>query len=146
VKMDITSMAHSLEMRSPLLDHKLMEYVARLPGSWKVDGKQTKRLFKEALRPWLPQEILNRPKWGFGSPLSQWFRGQLRDFPAEILLDARSIERGWFQEAALKSLIDDHAAGRRDNTNRLWPLIQLELWARTFVDARAREPLALEVG
>src|SRR4029078_12747691 len=111
VKMDITSMAHSLEMRSPLLDHKLMEYVARLPGSWKVDGQETKRLFKEALRPWLPQNILNRPKQGFGSPLVHWFRGELRNLPAEVLLDARSLERGWFQEKALRNLIDDQAAG-----------------------------------
>jgi asparagine synthase (glutamine-hydrolysing) len=146
VKMDITSMAHSLEMRSPLLDHKLMEYVARLPGSWKVDGQETKRLFKEALRPWVPQNILNRPKQGFGSPLVHWFRGELRNLPAEVLLDARSLERGWFQEKALRNLIDDQAAGRRDNANRLWALIQLELWLRTFVDAHSREPLALQVG
>jgi asparagine synthase (glutamine-hydrolysing) len=145
VKMDITSMAHSLEMRSPLLDHELMEFVARLPGSWKVDGTTTKRIFKDALRPWLPATILNRPKWGFGSPISHWFRGQLRDLPAEILLDPRSLDRGWFREATLRTLIDDHATGRRDNTTNLWALIQLELWLRTFVDARVREPLALNV-
>jgi asparagine synthase (glutamine-hydrolysing) len=146
VKMDITSMAHSLEMRSPLLDHKLMEYVARLPGSWKVDGRDTKRIFKQSLRPWLPASILERPKWGFGSPLVHWFRGQLRDLPAEVLLDRRALDRGWFQEKTLVKLIDDHASGQKDNTNELWALIQLELWLRTFVDARARQPLALDVG
>jgi asparagine synthase (glutamine-hydrolysing) len=144
VKMDITSMAHSLEMRSPLLDHKLMEYVARLPGSWKVDGEATKRILKDALRPWLPATILDRPKWGFGSPLSHWFRGQLKNLPAEVLLDRRSVERGWFRESAVRALIDDHASGRRDNTNRLWALIQLELWLQTFVDARPRAPLVLD--
>jgi asparagine synthase (glutamine-hydrolysing) len=142
-KMDITSMAHSLEMRSPLLDHELMEYVARLPGSWKVDGSTTKRIFKDALRPWLPPTILDRPKWGFGSPLSHWFRGQLKDLPADILLDPHSVERGWFQESSVRRLIDDHRAERSDNTNRLWALIQLELWLRTFVDTRPRESLTL---
>jgi len=143
VKMDITSMAHSLEMRSPLLDHELMEYVARLPGAWKVDGETTKRIFKHALRPWLPASILDRPKWGFGSPLVHWFRGQLKNLPAEILLDRESVDRGWFEEAEVRRLIDDHGAMRHDNTNRLWALIQLELWLRTFVDARPREPLAI---
>jgi asparagine synthase (glutamine-hydrolysing) len=144
VKMDITSMAHSLEMRSPLLDHKLMEFVAHLPGSWKVDGQTTKKIFKEALRPWLPAKILERPKWGFGSPLSHWFRGELRELPAEILLDRRSVDRGWFEESAVRRLVEDHATGRRDNTNRLWALIQLELWLQTFIDARPREPLTLD--
>jgi asparagine synthase (glutamine-hydrolysing) len=144
VKMDITSMAHSLEMRSPLLDHKLMEYVARLPGSWKVDGEATKQIFKDAVRPWLPATILDRPKWGFGSPLSHWFRGELKNLPAEVLLDRRSVERGWFRESAVRTLIEDHASGQRDNTNRLWALIQLELWLQTFVDARPRAPLVLD--
>lgn len=143
VKMDITSMAHSLEMRSPLLDHELMEYVARLPGSWKVDGEATKRVFKDAVRPWLPATILDRPKWGFGSPLSHWFRGQLKNLPSEVLLDRRSVERGWFRESAVRTLIDDHASGRRDNTNRLWTLIQLELWLQTFVDGGSQAPLVL---
>ena len=141
VKMDITSMAHSLEMRSPLLDHKLLEYVARLPGSWKVDGGTTKRIFKDALRPWLPTTILNRPKWGFGSPLSHCDR---RSPVGGEHLDRRSVERGWFRESALRTLIDDHASGRHDNTNRLWTLIQLELWLQTFVDARPLAPIVLD--
>jgi asparagine synthase (glutamine-hydrolysing) len=69
----------------------------------------------------------------------------LRDLPAEVLLDRTALDRGWFQESTLKNLIDDHKSGRRDNTNRLWALIQLELWLRTFVDTKAREPLALSV-
>ncbi len=145
VKMDITSMAHSLEMRSPLLDHELMEFAASLPGSWKADGHTTKRIFRDALRPWLPESILERPKWGFGSPLAQWFRGGLRDLPREILLDPVSVKRGWFREAALGALIDDHVAGRRDNGTKLWALIQLELWLRTFVDGHAEQSLAVNV-
>ena len=136
VKMDIASMAHSLEVRSPLLDHSLMEFAARLPGTWKVNGTTTKHIFREALRPWLPGSILERQKWGFGSPISAWFRGQLRDMPREILLDPVATERGWFQEATVRSLIEDHVDGRRDNTTKLWALLQLELWLRTFVSER----------
>jgi asparagine synthase (glutamine-hydrolysing) len=134
VKMDITSMAHSLEVRAPLLDHKLMEFAARLPGDWKVNGETTKKVFKDALRPWLPATILDRPKWGFGSPISHWFRGDLRELPREVLLDPRAINRGWFHENALRALIDDHVSGRSDNATRLWALLQLELWLRTFIE------------
>jgi asparagine synthase (glutamine-hydrolysing) len=140
VKTDITSMAHSLEVRSPLLDHELMEFVARLPGAWKVGGGMTKRIFKEALRPWLPGTILDRPKWGFGSPIAEWLRGSLRELPREVLLDRASVNRGWFREESLRSMIDDHVSGRRDNATKLWALIQLELWLRTFIDDRVRQP------
>ena len=98
VKMDIASMAHSLEVRSPLLDHEFMELCAGFPGSWKLSGGTTKKLFKDALRPWLPDHLLDRPKWGFGVPIAAWFRGPLRDLPREILLDeatarARALPR-----------------------------------------------------
>jgi asparagine synthase (glutamine-hydrolysing) len=145
VKMDITSMAHALEVRSPLLDHELMEFAAKLPGTWKVEGSTTKRIFKDALRPWLPSTILDRPKWGFGSPLSQWFRGDLREFPREILLDPACLSRGWFREATLRSLIDDHVNGRRDNMTKLWALIQLELWVRAFIEGGTPQRLAISV-
>ena len=145
VKMDIASMAHSLEVRSPLLDHKFMELAATFPGSWKLRGRTTKSVFKNALRPWLPTHILQRPKSGFGVPIGMWFRRELRAVPATILLDPRSLERGFFQEGALRRTIDDHVAGARDNTNRIWALIQLELWMRTFIDANVAEPLTLDL-
>src|SRR5215208_4593728 len=87
VKMDIATMAHSLEVRSPLLDHELMEFAAALPGSWKLAGQTTKKVLKDALRPWLPDHILDRPKWGFGVPVASWFAGALSALPGEILLD-----------------------------------------------------------
>ncbi|HEY5320951.1 MAG TPA: asparagine synthase (glutamine-hydrolyzing) [Galbitalea sp.] len=145
VKMDIASMAHSLEVRSPLLDHEFMELCAGFPGEWKLSSGTTKKLFKDALRPWLPNHLLDRPKWGFGVPINTWLRGPLRKLPGEILLDPRSIERNFFREEYVRGLIDDHVAGTRDNANRLWALIQLELWLRTFVDRRANGPLTLDL-
>jgi asparagine synthase (glutamine-hydrolysing) len=140
VKMDIASMAHSLEVRSPLLDHVLMETTAGLPGSWKVSGRTTKKVFKDALRPWLPNHILERRKWGFGVPIGTWFRGELRALPHEILLDSRTTARGWFRPDVVRRIIDEHQSSVRDNTNQIWALIQLELWLRTFIDARPAAP------
>jgi asparagine synthase (glutamine-hydrolysing) len=135
VKMDIASMAHSLEVRSPLLDHVLMEAAAAIPSEAKLDGTTKKRIYKDALRPWLPDRLLDRPKMGFAVPLVEWFRGPLRDLPREILLDRRALGRGLFREAAVRKLLDDHVAGGADNANRIWTLIQLELWFQTYVDA-----------
>jgi asparagine synthase (glutamine-hydrolysing) len=146
VKMDVATMAHSLEVRSPLLDHEFMELAASLPAVLKLDGGATKRVFKDALRPWLPESILTRGKMGFEVPLREWLGGPLRHLPAEVLLDRRSLERGWFREARVRELIREHGQGRRDNSRQLWALMQLELWLRTFVDAGAREPVALAVG
>jgi asparagine synthase (glutamine-hydrolysing) len=143
VKMDIASMAHSLEVRSPLLDHKFMEMSASLPGEWKVGDGTTKRIFKDALRPWLPPSILDRPKAGFSVPLAHWFRSELRDLPREILLDRQAVERGLFRPQEVQRLIDAHVSGRWDNSHRLWALIQLELWFSTFIDGNRREPQTL---
>ena len=143
VKMDIASMAYSLEVRSPLLDHEFMELCAGLPGSWKLSGGTSKKLFKDALRPWLPDHVLDRPKSGFSVPIAAWFRGPLRDLPREILLDEESRVRGLFREEYVRDLIDQHHAGTRDNSSRIWALIQLELWFRTFVDSRIDRPLDL---
>jgi asparagine synthase (glutamine-hydrolysing) len=137
VKMDIATMAHSLEVRSPLLDHELMELAAAIPSHMKLDGRTTKRIFKDALRPWIPDRILDRSKQGFEVPIREWFRGPLRDLPAEILLDRRSVERGFFREEAVRGLIDAHHARSADNSSKLWTLIQLELWLRMYVDGGA---------
>ena len=144
VKMDIATMAHSLEVRSPLLDHEFMELAASIPSGMKLDGRTTKKIFKDAVRPWIPGDILDRPKMGFLVPIREWFRTSLRDFPGEVLLDPRSMDRGYFREEAVRKLIDDHHAGAADNSSKLWTLIQLELWLRTYVDgARTAEPLTL---
>ncbi len=134
VKMDIATMAHSLEVRSPLLDQEFMQMAAALPAGAKVRGATSKRLFKDALEPWLPQSILNRGKMGFTVPLREWLRGPLRDLPREVLLDPHSLQRGMFRPTAIERVIDDHASGRRDTSNTLWALLQLELWMRKFID------------
>ena len=146
VKMDIATMAHSLEVRSPLLDHRLMELCAGLPGAWKLAGGTTKKIFKDALRPWLPGHLLDRPKWGFAVPIASWFRQELRELATEVLLDRVALERGFFRQEGLRRLIDSHVAGTRDNGDKLWALIQLELWLRTFVDSGATRPAAVDLG
>lgn len=145
VKMDIATMAHSLEVRSPFLDHKLMEFAAALPGSWKISGKMTKKLLKDALRPWLPDHLLDRPKLGFGVPIAEWLAGPLSQLPRDVLLDERARARGFFRESAVEKLIDEHVLGDHDNSSKLWALIQLELWLQMFIDARPREPVALSI-
>jgi asparagine synthase (glutamine-hydrolysing) len=145
VKMDIATMAHSLEVRSPLLDHRLMEIAASLPGAWKVAGRTTKKVFKDALRPWLPDRILDRPKWGFGVPLGAWFRRELREVPREILLDPQALDRGWFREEAVHRILEEHEAGSYDHTNKIWALIQLELWQRMFIDRQTTGPTTVDL-
>lgn len=145
VKMDIASMAHSLEVRSPLLDHRFMEMAARLPASAKLRGATKKRAFRDALRPWLPDHILDREKMGFGVPIGDWFRGPLKDLPGDILLDPRSTERGYFRQDRVRSIVERHLSGTEDNTRKLWALIQLELWQRTYVDAETPAPVAVSV-
>jgi asparagine synthase (glutamine-hydrolysing) len=143
VKMDIASMAHSLEVRSPMLDHIFMETVARLPAGLKLDRHTTKKVFKDTLRPWLPDHILDRPKHGFGVPMADWLRGELRGLPADVLLDPCAVSRGLFRPHYVQQLIDDHTTGRFDNSKKLWSLIQLEIWFQTYVDRQPDGPVAL---
>jgi asparagine synthase (glutamine-hydrolysing) len=144
VKMDIATMAHSLEVRSPLLDHEFMELAATVPAALLIEGRVGKKIFKDALRAWLPAEVLDRRKMGFQVPLREWFRGPLRELPGDVLLDTSSVARGWFRPDRVRGLIREHVDGRRDNSHKLWTLIQLELWLRTYIDAPApRPPVAL---
>jgi len=145
VKMDIATMAHSLEARSPLLDHVFMETIAALPADAKLGGGEPKRLFRAALRDWLPPYTLDRPKMGFGVPLDEWFRGGLRDLPAEVLLDRRSTERGMFRRERVEELIRDHLRGAADHGKKLWTLLQFEVWLRTYIDGPAVEPLTMSI-
>jgi asparagine synthase (glutamine-hydrolysing) len=145
VKMDIASMAHSLEVRSPLLDHCFMEMAASMPLSAKISGRSSKRLLKDAVRPWIPSRVLDRPKRGFAMPISAWLRNELRDLPTTVLLDDRASGRGLFQRRRVEQLIRDHQAGSTDNSRKLWTLIQLELWFRTYIDVTPVGPVALDL-
>lgn len=133
VKVDITTMANSLEARSPFLDHHLMEWAARLPSELKVRRGTTKYLLKKALQGWLPHEVLHRPKQGFGVPLGHWLRTELRDLAWDVLTDRTARSRGFFRPEAVKALLEEHEAGQ-NHARQLWALMQFELWHRRFVD------------
>jgi len=134
VKVDIASMANSLEARSPFLDHKVMEFAASLPAHLKLRGGQGKFLLKKAFEPMLPREVLYRKKMGFGVPINRWLRSDLKQPAYDILLDSRTIGRGYFKRQAVQQLLDDHVSMRADHSYRLWALLWLELWHRMFVD------------
>jgi asparagine synthase (glutamine-hydrolysing) len=136
VKMDIATMANSLEARSPLLDHKVMEFGAALPANLKVRGRTGKWLLKHAARGWLPDEVLDRPKMGFGVPVAAWLRDELRDLAHDVLTDDTARGRPYFEPATVDSLLDEHQAGT-DHSKKIWALLCFELWHRMFVDRRA---------
>ena len=136
VKVDIATMAHGLEGRSPMLDHEFMEFAATLPSSMKLRGQQTKYIFKRAVRQLLPAEIIDRPKKGFGVPLDRWFRNELRDFSGDMLLGGRLAQRGYFKPGAVKRLLEEHWRGSASWQNELWTLLMLESWHRMFIDVR----------
>ena len=134
VKVDIASMAVSLEARSPFLDHHLMEFAASLPAGYKLRGFTTKYLLKRALRGMLPEENLTRRKMGFGVPIGRWFRGELKGFLSDTILPERTLRRGYFKPKMVLELFNEHVNGRRDYSHQLWTLLMLELWHREFVD------------
>lgn len=127
-------MASSLEARSPLLDHELIDYVSRIPSSLKLRGTDTKYIFKKAVEGFVPREILYREKQGFGVPIGEWINTKLKDRIIGDLSERRAIERGYFEPAYVKLLLDEHARGRRDHSYPLWTLWMLELWHRRYVD------------
>jgi asparagine synthase (glutamine-hydrolysing) len=133
-KVDRMSMAVSLEARVPLLDHHLIEAVARMPASLKMRGLETKHIFKRVVRDMVPSEILDRPKQGFGVPIQEWINDQLRDRIRETLSEQRTRERGFIEERYVRRLLDEHERNRRDHSAQLWALFMLEQWHRIFVD------------
>ncbi|HTK89037.1 MAG TPA: asparagine synthase-related protein, partial [Verrucomicrobiae bacterium] len=133
-KVDRTSMLVSLESRVPLLDHVLMEYVATMPTRLKLAGDTGKAIFKRAMADALPASVLERRKMGFGVPLGQWFRRELRDYARETLLGSRACQRGLFVPAAIERLLAEHDSGRHDRSASLWALVMFEEWARRWLD------------
>jgi asparagine synthase (glutamine-hydrolysing) len=131
-KVDRMTMAHSLEARPPLLDHKLVEFAARLPPEWQLRGGTTKAFFKRALRGMLPDATLERRKQGFAIPLGRWFGGELSSFARDLLLATDSRSREFFEPARVRHLVEG-GAGRDDLGLDLWTLISVELWCRRFL-------------
>ncbi len=148
VKADIATMAHGLEGRSPFLDHKLAEFAAGLSPDLKLNGRQTKYILKKSMEGILPHNILYRPKQGFAVPIGRWFKQDLRQTTRDILLDPKSISRGWFEADSIETLLDEHASGRRNHRYPIWALLVLELWAQTILDRPRSEhasPISLSL-
>jgi asparagine synthase (glutamine-hydrolysing) len=139
-KVDRASMAHSLEVREPLMDHPLVEWLATLPSSFKVKGNESKRLLKKAMEPHLSQEVLYRAKMGFAVPLARWFRGPLRGPVRDALLGGRLSETGWFNPGYLAELLAQHESGVRDHGTPIWTLLMFEAFLKNTMDARAIAP------
>jgi asparagine synthase (glutamine-hydrolysing) len=137
-KVDRMSMATSLEVRVPLLDHKLIEFVSKVPASLKLAGTETKHLLKRVARDLIPAEILDRPKQGFGIPLEEWINDQLRDQIRDTLREPRTRQRGYLNSNYVDLILDEHHKGRRDHSFNLWGLLILELWHRRYIDQSPR--------
>jgi len=127
-KIDIATMAHSLEARSPLLDHEFVEFAASLEPADKLSGRSHKVGLKDAVRGWVPDEILDAPKRGFRLPIHDWLRGHLRDYAQDVLLDPAAIERGHFNRTYVERLLSEHARSQADHSQGIWTLLMYELW------------------
>jgi asparagine synthase (glutamine-hydrolysing) len=143
VKMDIASMANSLEVRAPFMDHKIVEFAAKLPANLKRRGSTGKYLLKKTLERLLPNDILYRPKHGFSVPISAWLRGPMRNTAEQILLDAKTTGRGLLRSESVRKIIAEHMQGTIDHGMRIWLLLNFELWQRTYVDQLRSTPLTL---
>ena len=135
-KVDKTSMAVSLEARVPILDYRLIEFAMSIPSSFKISRNDTKHVFRESVKDLLPASTLKKPKHGFSVPTDPWFRGELKDFAFDVLMDKRTTQRGWVRPGAVEQIWADHQAGREVRDQHLWLLLNLELWARRFLDRR----------
>jgi asparagine synthase (glutamine-hydrolysing) len=139
---DRMSMAHGLEIRSPFTDHKLIEFLARVPWQEKLRGNQTKYLLRRAARDWLPESILRRGKLGLNPPMGIWLRGHLRPLLDQYLSPEQIRRRGYFRPETVKELIRDFIRGRRDYSLHLWALISFEEWHRQYLDSNPSPQLA----
>ena len=134
-KVDRMSMATSLEVRVPLLDYLFVEWVTGLPIEWKLRGGQQKYILRKlAVRVGVPQEALDRPKQGFALPLVHWIRNELRELILSVLLEPRTLQRGYFNAGGVRRLLDEHFRGRRDHSGEIWRLLIFELWHRNFLE------------
>jgi asparagine synthase (glutamine-hydrolysing) len=133
VKVDIATMANSLELRSPMLDVNVVEWGISLPRKYKIKGFETKHILKDVARSLVSPELIDRPKMGFGIPRAEWLRTEMREMLVDTLTDTTATQRSWFDSREVKRVIDTHNSGQ-DKDNVLWPMLMLELWARTWLD------------
>jgi len=125
-KVDRASMAHSLEVRVPLLDHEFVSWVAKIPSTLKLNGREGKYVFKKALEPLLPNEVLYRAKMGFGVPIGRWFRGPLAEELRRRILGERLLDSGVFDDGYLRTIVSQHQSGTRDHASTLWALMMYD--------------------
>jgi len=134
-KTDIASMAHSLEARAPMLDHEFLEFVASIPPELKLkNGVESKYIFKKAVEPYLPHDIIYRKKMGFGVPIEHWFRHELRDMVRDILLSQQATQRGYFRRDYIEGILNRHQNQGESWQYLIWNLLMLELWHLMFID------------
>jgi asparagine synthase (glutamine-hydrolysing) len=138
VKVDRASMANGLEVRAPLLDTSVVDFAAALPGHMKLRGMTTKYLLKKAVAPWLPREIIERPKKGFGVPIGEWLRGPLRTMARDLLAPARLRREAYLDPDRVTRMLDEHEAGLFDHRKPLWTLLAFQLWLERFGPGTAR--------
>lgn len=134
VKVDIASMANSLESRSPLLDQEIMAWAATIPAEQKMLGGETKWLLKKVMEPFLPSDVLYRPKMGFGVPIDQWLNGELKEMAMDLLCSSQATARGLFAPGFGERLLREHREGINAHTTRIWAMVMLEQWYRTWID------------
>ncbi len=140
-KTDVAAMAHSLEVRAPLLDHEFLEFAAQIPPELKLkDGTISKYIFKKAVEPYLPNEVIYRKKMGFGVPIDHWFRHELREMVRDTLLSQRAIQRGYFQRGYIEQMLERHQKGGESWHYMIWNLLMLELWHQMFIDKTLMPP------
>jgi asparagine synthase (glutamine-hydrolysing) len=133
VKVDIATMANSLELRSPMLDVNVVEWGVSLPRKYKIKGFESKHILKDVARTLVPADLIDRPKMGFGIPRAEWLRTGMKEMVIDTLTDTTATQRGWLNSAEVKKVIDIHMSGQ-DKDNLLWPMLMLELWARNWLD------------
>jgi asparagine synthase (glutamine-hydrolysing) len=129
---DRMTMAASIEARMPFMDHELAAFVSSLPDHWRVRGRRSKYVLREAMARVLPRSILERPKVGFRVPVNEWFRGPMKDYLLEHLRSDTSRTRAWYRPDALRRVIDDHLDGRQNHEKLLWAMLNLEIWHRQY--------------
>jgi asparagine synthase (glutamine-hydrolysing) len=132
VKVDIATMANSLELRSPMLDVNVVEWGISLPRKYKIKGLETKHILKDVARSLVPANLIDRPKMGFGIPRTEWLRTDMREILIDTLTDQTATQRGWLNQIEVKKTIDLHMSGT-DKDQILWPMLMLELWARNWL-------------
>ncbi|MGB0496070.1 MAG: asparagine synthase-related protein, partial [Kangiellaceae bacterium] len=134
IKADRMSMAASLELRVPFLDHRFLEFSATMPSKYRFKGYENKYILKKAMEPFLPEEILYRKKLGFPTPLSIMFKSELFDFVKDIIDSEQAYKRGYFDKNEIQKILQEHKDGTEDHHRVLWQLLVLELWHREYID------------